>query len=88
MKRTIAVFLALALCLTGCLDGKPRKRTPEMVAASAGATDFAVRLFRTALEEERNTLISPPFGADRSGHDCQRRAGGNPETDGDGAGNG
>ena len=57
MKRIVAILLAIALCLGGC--GKPLERTAEMTATAAEAADFGVRLFQAALEENRNTLISP-----------------------------
>ena len=72
MKRFLALLLifAMALSLTGCsqvsannlMKDVPAKAVdvlPDMDAGSAAAADFGVRLFRTSMEEGKNTLISP-----------------------------
>lgn len=72
MKRFVALFLVfvMVLSLTGCsqvsandlMKDVPAKAVdvlPDMVAGSAAAADFGVRLFQTSMEEGKNTLISP-----------------------------
>lgn len=73
MKKAIAILLALiTLCLSlnACIradasnlvsDVKPNSVTPldDLSAGSAAVTDFSLRLFRQAMEEGENTLISP-----------------------------
>ena len=72
MKKLIALLLALsmALSLTACsqgnskdlMKGVPAKAVdvlPDMDAGAAAAADFGVRLFKTSMEEGKNTLISP-----------------------------
>ena len=72
MKRLIALLLVLAfsLGLTACsqvsandlMKDVPAKAVdvlPDMDAGAAAAADFGVRLFKTSMEEEKNTLISP-----------------------------
>ena len=72
MKRFVALFLVfvMVLSLTGCsqvsandlMKNVPAKAVdvlPDMVAGSAAAADFGVRLFQTSMEEGKNTLISP-----------------------------
>lgn len=72
MKRLIALMLVLAfsLGLTACsqvsandlLKDVPAKAVdvlPDMDAGAAAAADFGVRLFKTSMEEGKNTLISP-----------------------------
>lgn len=68
MKRLTAVFLALMLLLTGCgcrptnlMEAVPARTVclAEQPEKQAEATDFALRLFQSSLEEGKNTLISP-----------------------------
>ena len=72
MKRIIALMLVLAfsLGLTACsqvsandlMKDVPAKAVdvfPDMDAGAAAAADFGVRLFKTSMEEGKNTLISP-----------------------------
>ena len=72
MKRIIALMLVLAfsLGLTACsqvsandlMKDVPAKAVdvlPDMDAGAAVAADFGVRLFKTSMEEGKNTLISP-----------------------------
>ena len=72
MKRIIALLLVLAfsLGLTACsqvsandlMKDVPAKAVdvlPDMDAGAAAAADFGVRLFKTSMEEGKNTLISP-----------------------------
>lgn len=72
MKRLIALMLVLAfsLGLTACsqvsandlMKDVPAKAVdvlPNMDAGAAAAADFGVRLFKTSMEEGKNTLISP-----------------------------
>ena len=72
MKRLIALMLVLAfsLGLTACsqvsandlMKDVPAKAVdvlPDMDAGAAAAADFGVRLFKTSMEEGKNTLISP-----------------------------
>ena len=72
MKRLIALLLifAMALGLTACsqvsandlMKDVPAKAVdvlPDMDAGAAAAADFGVRLFKTSMEEGKNTLISP-----------------------------
>jgi len=72
MKKLIALLLvfAMALSLTACSQGSsedlmkdvPAKAVdvlPNMDAGAAAAADFGVRLFKTSMEEGKNTLISP-----------------------------
>ena len=72
MKKLIALLLvfAMALSLTACsqgssedlMKGVPAKAVdvlPDMDAGAAAAADFGVRLFKTSMEEGKNTLISP-----------------------------
>ena len=72
MKRLIALMLVLAfsLGLTACsqvsandlMKDVPVKAVdvlPDMDAGAAAAADFGVRLFKTSMEEGKNTLISP-----------------------------
>ena len=72
MKRLIALLLvfAFSLGLTACsqvsandlMKGVPAKAVdvlPDMDAGAAAAADFGVRLFKTSMEEGKNTLISP-----------------------------
>lgn len=72
MKNLIALLLvlAMALSLTVCsqgssedlMKGVPAQAVdvlPDMDAGAAAAADFGVRLFKTSMEEGKNTLISP-----------------------------
>ena len=72
MKRLIAILLVLAMALgvTACsqvsandlMKNVPAKAVdvlPDMDAGAAAAADFGVRLFKTSMEEGKNTLISP-----------------------------
>ena len=72
MKRLIAILLVLAMALgmTACsqvsandlMKDVPAKAVdvlPDMDAGAAVAADFGVRLFKTSMEEGKNTLISP-----------------------------
>ena len=72
MKKLIALLLVLsmALSLTACrqvsandlMKDVPAKAVdvlPDMDAGAAAAADFGVRLFKTSMEEGKNTLISP-----------------------------
>ena len=72
MKKLIALMLVLAfsLGLTACsqvsandlMKDVPAKAVdvlPDMDAGAAAAADFGVRLFKTSMEEGKNTLISP-----------------------------
>ena len=72
MKRLIALLLvfAFSLGLTACsqvsandlMKDVPAKAVdvlPDMDAGAAAAADFGVRLFKTSMEEGKNTLISP-----------------------------
>lgn len=73
MKKAIAILLTLTtlcLSLTACIradasnlvsDIKQNSVTPldDLSAGSAAVTDFSLRLFRQAMEEGENTLISP-----------------------------
>lgn len=72
MKKLIALLLVLAMALgmTACsqvsandlMKDVPAKAVdvlPDMDAGAAAAADFGVRLFKTSMEEEKNTLISP-----------------------------
>ena len=72
MKRLIALMLVLAfsLGLTACsqvsandlMKDVPAKAVdvlPDMDAGAAAAADFGVRLFKSSMEEGKNTLISP-----------------------------
>ena len=72
MKKLIALLLifAMALGLTACsqvsandlMKDVPAKAVdvlPDMDAGAAAAADFGVRLFKTSMEEGKNTLISP-----------------------------
>ena len=72
MKRLIALLLvfAMALGMTACsqvsandlMKDVPAKAVdvlPDMDAGAAAASDFGVRLFKTSIEEGKNTLISP-----------------------------
>ena len=72
MKRLIAILLVLAMALgmTACsqvsandlMKDVPAKAVdvlPDMDAGAAAAADFGVRLFKTSMEEGKNTLISP-----------------------------
>ena len=72
MKRLIALLLVLAMTLgmTACsqvsandlMKDVPAKAVdvlPDMDAGAAAAADFGVRLFKTSMEEGKNTLISP-----------------------------
>ena len=72
MKKLIALLLVFAmdLSLTACsqgssedlMKGVPAKAVdvlPDMDAGAAAAADFGVRLFKTSMEEGKNTLISP-----------------------------
>ena len=72
MKRLIAILLvfAMALGMTACsqvsandlMKDVPAKAVdvlPDMDAGAAAAADFGVRLFKTSIEEGKNTLISP-----------------------------
>ena len=63
MKRVIALFLALALLLAGCGGeavlndvSKSPSKTPVV---ETDTKDFAVNLFREAVKEGENTLVSP-----------------------------
>lgn len=72
MKKLIALLLVLAFSLgmTACsqvsandlMKDVPAKAVdvlPDMAAGAAAAADFGVRLFKTSMEEGKNTLISP-----------------------------
>jgi len=72
MKKLIALLLvfAMALGMTACsqvsandlMKDVPAKAVdvmPDMDAGAATAADFGVRLFKTSMEEGKNTLISP-----------------------------
>ena len=72
MKKLIALLLvfAMALGMTACsqvsandlMKDVPAKAVdvlPNMDAGAAAASDFGVRLFKTSMEEGKNTLISP-----------------------------
>ena len=72
MKKLIALLLvfAMALGMTACSQGSsedlmkdvPAKAVdvlPDMDAGAAAAADFGVQLFKTSMEEGKNTLISP-----------------------------
>lgn len=72
MKKLIALLLVLAMALgmTACsqvsandlMKAIPAKAVdvlPDMDAGAAAAADFGVRLFKTSMEEGKNTLISP-----------------------------
>ena len=72
MKKLIALLLvfAMALGMTACsqvsandlMKDVPAKAVdvlPDMDAGAAAAADFGVRLFKTSMEEGKNTLISP-----------------------------
>ena len=72
MKKLIALLLVLAMVLglTACsqvsandlMKDVPAKAVdvlPDMDAGSDAAADFGVRLFKTSMEEGKNTLISP-----------------------------
>ena len=72
MKKLIALLLVLAFSLgmTACsqvsandlMKDVPAKAVdvlPDMDAGAAAAADFGVRLFKTSMEEGKNTLISP-----------------------------
>ena len=72
MKRLIAILLVLAfvLGLTACgqagsddlmkdIPAKAVDVLPDMDAGTAAAADFGVRLFKSSMEEGKNTLISP-----------------------------
>ena len=72
MKRLIAILLVLeiALGMAACsqvsandlMKDVPAKAVdvlPDMDAGVAAAADFGVRLFKTSIEEGKNTLISP-----------------------------
>ena len=72
MKRLIALLLVLAMALgmTACsqvsandlMKDVPAKAVdvlPDMDSGAAAAADFGVRLFKTSMEEGKNTLISP-----------------------------
>ena len=72
MKRLTALLLSFALLfsLTACskvsaddlMKEVPAKAVdvlPNMDAGAAAASDFGVRLFKTSMEEGKNTLISP-----------------------------
>ena len=72
MKRLLALLLvfAMALGLTACsqvsandlMKDVPAKAVdvlPDMDAGAAAAADFGVQLFKTSMEEGKNTLISP-----------------------------
>ena len=72
MKKLIALLLvfAMALGMTACsqvsandlMKDVPAKAVdvlPDMDAGAAAASDFGVRLFKTSMEEGKNTLISP-----------------------------
>ena len=72
MKRLIALLLvfAMALGLIACsqvsandlMKDVPAKAVdvlPDMDAGATAAADFGVRLFKTSMEEGKNTLISP-----------------------------
>lgn len=69
MRKGISILLILALTLCGCtasastdlMADVPERivclaETPE---SSGAAADFSIRLFQSALEEGKNTLISP-----------------------------
>lgn len=68
MKRLTAITLLLALLLTGC-GGHPANLMEDVPARTiclaeqpekqSEATDFALRLFQSSLEEGENTLVSP-----------------------------
>ena len=72
MKKLIALLLvfAMALGMTACsqvsandlMKDVPAKAVdvlPDMDAGAAATADFGVRLFKTSMEEGKNTLISP-----------------------------
>lgn len=72
MKKLIALLLvfAMALGMTACsqvsandlMKDVPAKAVdvlPDMDTGAAAAADFGVRLFKTSMEEGKNTLISP-----------------------------
>ena len=72
MKKLIALLLVLAMALgmTACSQVSANDLTknvpanavdvlPDMDAGAAAAADFGVRLFKTSMEEGKNTLISP-----------------------------
>ena len=72
MKKLIALLLvfAMALGMTACsqvsandlmkdIHAKAVDVLPDMDAGAAAAADFGVRLFKTSMEEGKNTLISP-----------------------------
>ena len=72
MKKLIALLLvfAMALGLTACsqvsandlmkdVHARAVDVLPDMDAGAAAAADFGVRLFKTSMEEGKNTLISP-----------------------------
>ncbi len=72
MKKLIVLLLvfAVALGMTACskvsandlMKDVPDKAVdvlPDMDAGAAAAADFGVRLFKTSMEEGKNTLISP-----------------------------
>ena len=72
MKKLIALLLVFAMTLgmTACsqvsandlmkdLPAKAVDVLPDMDAGAAAAADFGVRLFKTSMEEGKNTLISP-----------------------------
>ncbi len=72
MKRLIALLLVFAMApgLTACsqvsandlMKDVPAKAVdvlPDMDAGAVAAADFGVRLFKTSMEEGKNTLISP-----------------------------
>ena len=72
MKKRIAILLVLAMAfgITACgqvrdkdlMKDVPAKAVdvlPDMEAGAAAAADFGVRLFKSSMEEGKNTLISP-----------------------------
>ena len=100
MKKLIALLLVLAMALgmTACsqvsandlMKDVPSKAVdvlPDMDAGAAAAADFGVRLFKTSMEEGKNTLISLVRTL-RAGDDRQRCRRRNPGSDGAGPGDG
>jgi serpin B len=72
MKKILAIMLAVGILLStvGCtktvgtnlmenVTPQNVNNLPSVVNGAAAAADFGVRLFQTALEDDKNTLISP-----------------------------
>jgi serpin B len=72
MKKILAIMLAVGILLStvGCtktvgtnlmenVTPQNVNNLPSVDNGAAAAADFGVRLFQTALEDDKNTLISP-----------------------------